>query len=1251
MALDPLAPVPAGQTPERTPTFFDQFEAGLRTENVIGSAISTRPLPDASSMGPRTGAPDDFYAFDYLTPDEKAIHGKRFFGARSTRDMDVIRKQIADEDKARQVIAKGPLPEWLVGITAGIVDPTTYIPFGGQLLRGARVGTTAMRVGGEAAGGALLQEGLLQATQRTRTTEESIASVLMAATLGTGMGFGLGLLTRRPLDIPDAMREAATVDTTAILRSTGQGDVGFNPAPLLSSTAVGRFLDLDTRPIIHGLPGGAPARAELPTPELTAAMREANPAPFTRAETAMAEVARLQDEVSRLEAKGGGVFSNKVTDLDPDTQLRLDDARARLADPATPARMRPDLQREVDSILESTTYERDYSRGLENLDEATARWERADRELADYVAEARLELEHLDKALGPKLEANAAARAAAEAIEYQRLLADELEQTVAKQSWADVLAYTPKGLPQSVKDAPALGPLPVDLTGSRNAGGDGSLSAAATRMADKSELVGHSRIAPIVAKLRASKLVAPALELGASVFRASREAVQRVVDTGLITKGAAQGFSDEVSMQTLIKRYDAPLYQAAQATSQLYSDYRKAGGPMDRADFYKEIGFVMRRSDKSDIPQIAEAAKVWRAVEQGMTKEAIDLGLYPKDLDPKTAPSYFTRVYNVDMLRDPVHRAGFQSKLASWLARIDPDMKKVASKAEYQDMASQIVDNIMRTPQGRLPHTIDAPNVRGPLKERTLLIPDEYIEKYLESNVLTVMSYFTRTLAADIAFHTKFKDGNKGLKDALAKIKEEAQDMIAGLQAKTKVGKPEERAAATKTFAREAAAIQARMEREMVLLEELTARVRGINLTPASPAYQGLARVGKGIRTLNYMRLLGSSILSQLPDVGKIVMEEGLARTLGAVVGDAATGFKGIRMGLREAQAAGTAWDIHGSSRISALMDLGERYIGTTKFEKGMDAASHYFSIANLMAPWNVAMKSVTSSLVSTRILNAVERMVDGKAISQRDMRKLAQAGISRELAERIAAQRQHFEDHAGGLRLANTAAWKDQIAVDAFRNALVRDVDNTVITPGAGDAPLWTSTEWGKTLFQFKRFSSAATQRILVSGLQASDMQALNGVLVMFGMGIVATYLRDITNPDPKRKERSVRGWIKEGVDRSGTISMFMEMDSIFDKFTGGWGVARALSGEEANRFAGQNFVERTLGPTAGFAADVARAVQGATSGDLTTADLHKMRRLIPGQNLLFARWAFDQMEQGTAATFGLPAKEPRGGAKGRLP
>ncbi len=108
----------------------------------------------------------------------------------------------------------------------------------------------------------------------------------------------------------------------------------------------------------------------------------------------------------------------------------------------------------------------------------------------------------------------------------------------------------------------------------------------------------------------------------------------------------------------------------------------------------------------------------------------------------------------------------------------------------------------------------------------------------------------------------------------------------------------------------------------------------------------------------------------------------------------------------------------------------------------------------------------------------------------------MAQAGISNDMAVRIAKQFSKYGDD-GTIKLSNAHLWTDKEAYETFTSAVLKDVDRTIVTPGAGEAPLWTSSEMGKLVFQFKSFAGAAHHKILLAALQHRDRSALNGFLM----------------------------------------------------------------------------------------------------------------------------------------------------------
>src|SRR5690606_27174840 len=229
-------------------------------------------------------------------------------------------------------------------------------------------------------------------------------------------------------------------------------------------------------------------------------------------------------------------------------------------------------------------------------------------------------------------------------------------------------------------------------------------------------------------------------------------------------------------------------------------------------------------------------------------------------------------------------------------------------------------------------------------------------------------------------------------------------------------------------------------------------------------------------------------------------------------------GMRQTGIGRREANLAGAALEFGlATSRAAALGDLGERAIGATRMERALNFsqdASRLFALGVGMSWWNATMKSAVGAMVSTRILQSALKVARGGTLTRREARAARLSGLSDEMLRRIAAKQQHFIRH-NGLIFAGIENWTDREAANAFRAALVRDVDDTVITPGVQDAPLWTSTEFGKVVFQFKRFAMAANQRILLragqglmNGDAANTLIALT-TMVVLGAGVRA--LKDI--------------------------------------------------------------------------------------------------------------------------------------------
>ncbi|MDR6955333.1 hypothetical protein J2X65_004712 [Ancylobacter sp. 3268] len=290
-------------------------------------------------------------------------------------------------------------------------------------------------------------------------------------------------------------------------------------------------------------------------------------------------------------------------------------------------------------------------------------------------------------------------------------------------------------------------------------------------------------------------------------------------------------------------------------------------------------------------------------------------------------------------------------------------------------------------------------------------------------------------------------------------------------------------------------------DRDLKTLNAVRDRIRGVYALPSNP--NGLlVRAGRIARNLNYLRLMGGVTISSIPDLGRPVMEYGLVRTFRDGWIPFIAGFKDIRpIARREAQLAGTAIDMALDSRALSIADLMDDYGRTSKFERAIHGMSSNFGLVSLMAPWTDAMQQVTSLIAMNGMLHTAGAASRGTAAS-REIGKLATSGIDQPMTKRIWSEfsREGRGDTVRELRLPNPEAWADRGAIEAFRGALVREVDRVIIKP-VQDKPLWMSTELGKLVGQFKGFAVASTQRILLAGLQQRDAHALSGLPMMVGL------------------------------------------------------------------------------------------------------------------------------------------------------
>lgn len=388
--------------------------------------------------------------------------------------------------------------------------------------------------------------------------------------------------------------------------------------------------------------------------------------------------------------------------------------------------------------------------------------------------------------------------------------------------------------------------------------------------------------------------------------------------------------------------------------------------------------------------------------------------------------------------------------------------------------------------------------------------------------------------------------------------------------------------------------------------------------------------------TAHPIRVLGGMQLSAISDIGKIVFTHGMLSTFRDGFLPMIRNFKGFRMVADEVKSAGTALDMVLDSRTMSFADITNEFGHHSKIERGLAAVSTKFGMVSLMAPWNAAIKQFAGLVTISNLLRASQRVAAGKG-TPLDVRKLAAASIDHDLAVRIAKQFAEHGDEQDGVLLPKGMNWSDKEALEAFRAAIVRDVDRIVVTPGQ-DRPLWMSTELGKTVGQFKSFATASVQRTMLAGIQQRDSATLNGAVLMMGLGALTYYLKAVTSDKPLSDNPKV--WAVEAFDWSGLGGWLMEANAITEKATRGKVGLSYFTGEPVSRYASRNVTGAFLGPSADAVADIFQVSGSIFAGDTTKSDLRKARQLLPLQNLYYIRSLLDQVEAATGDAMGLESK-----------
>ena len=772
---------------------------------------------------------------------------------------------------------------------------------------------------------------------------------------------------------------------------------------------------------------------------------------------------------------------------------------------------------------------------------------------------------------------------------------------------------------------------------------------------------------------------------------AVRDAALKLADYGFalkvtdIVRDAAEG-----SAEGRMKRWtQGAMSRGLTFTNTQFKAYRKSAlAPGEKHMTYKafneRVGQALRTEDIDELGNdfISKAAAHWRSqVFEPLKREAIDAGLLPKDVKVKTAASYFSRMYNVDKVR--THQGKFKGITRAWARRAFADQFQAQqfSAQEVDAAVNEIANSIYNKITGLRPDLSALMTVapktrgkRGPLEERTFTIPDRWIKFFLEDDVEIVARRYTRVLGADVEIARKFGDvqmsnylGNDFKAGSIAT----EYDKLRG----------DVEADANLTAAQKDKRIRQLEDAEKKDRDDLAGlrdRLRGTYKLQENSGY--FAPWRQSVMAYNYLRAMGGVVMSSLSDVARLIMVHGPGRFLSEGVVPLITNFKAIQMSARLAREMGAATETVLNTRHATWSELTDPYAYGNPVERWLSNATTGFSKLSGITYWNQMQKSISAVMSQNRILKNAEavRQNGWNSLSKTEQRYMDFVGMSPLNAERLGEAFAEYGSKDGSLYLldmqrfieaktAKTARGEGEAGARAYatkmsnyeavraayETAVIKDVDGTIVTKGIADTPLALDGPVLKMMFQFKSFMLASHQRMLMRAVGQSDsnIAVMSGMMTMIGMGMLVYGLKGLETG--RELSDNPGTWVAEGIDRSGLLSVMLELNNIAEKW-GAPGFFKAMAAAfpessqspPASRYAVRSIAGGLAGPTAGLITDAFLVTSPAVksldwtnednflSFDYTPGDVKAMRRITPGTTLpwfraFVERWGVPTLEE----------------------
>ena len=678
------------------------------------------------------------------------------------------------------------------------------------------------------------------------------------------------------------------------------------------------------------------------------------------------------------------------------------------------------------------------------------------------------------------------------------------------------------------------------------------------------------------------------------------------------------GSVDEIpaAVETLMRIDDLAFKEVNRSVDAIYKNIPK--GTMNWSEFEEAIARNVRTGTPHKVDQVNAASDILQKQYADLGKKLQDVKIFDEDSlkDVLGSVGFFPRRYNGPKIlteRNAAIAAGrtdvFTQKITDHFMKKNPEM----SLEEASEMATQSVDRITRQDENAIEFqflidNMDLKTGKSLTKQRVLDIDDIEIEDYLQNQSMDVFNQYAYQASAMIRYKewlnnqgaknlgdimkTVDDDITKGLKDGSIKpedakgIKEEAQEFISN-----SVNSILGRIVDKKSFNKLLPTVVRTVRKLMT-----TAQLGGVTITSQMDLMMAPFKQSMG-------KPLAKAYASSVAQMGKSIKNaQGLETSLRK---EANNQYRSYAAGI----------EIEESQLIKMMLDPGEP-LGAQKgrIEKGVELLAHGFGKVSLLSYWNNFGKRMATRVSLDKTYRDLETLASGGKLHRQDLDRLDRLRIGGSHRKRILTQMKRYGESYNGTRLPNLHLWSDVEARQAFQAGTITEVEATIVTPGKGDIPFYMQkSEIAKTIMMYKTFSAAATNKILISGIQRRrDKGMLIATLGLISMGTMVGVMK-ATLAD-RAYNTDLGAMLTDGITRSGSLGLYG--DYIFGLYN-----ALARTGNYS-RYAGLNSYDMLMGPTAPLLRDMLDIMGKSFSDEeFTHQDQEKMLKYVPYNGLFYLK------------------------------